>query len=51
MGSDSWYCFLCGTEDKLDMRQCVTCATWCHEAYLGLTKDDKEYVVCPKWCC
>ena len=50
LGGDSWYCFLCNTEDKLDMRQCKTCATWCHEACLGFTEDDREYFVCPNCC-
>lgn len=44
---ESWYCKLCNTDEKLDMRLCSACKTWCHEVCVGLTPDDSENFVCP----
>ncbi len=45
--TESWYCFLCNTEDQSAMRACIVCQTYCHEECIGYTSDDDENFVCP----
>lgn len=45
---ESWYCYVCDTEDKLDMRQCVKCHIYVHEECVGWSEEDLEAFVCPK---
>lgn len=47
IAEESWYCKLCNTDEKLDMRLCSACKTWYHEQCMGLTADDSENFVCP----
>ncbi|XP_050505987.1 uncharacterized protein LOC126884181 [Diabrotica virgifera virgifera] len=45
---ESWFCFLCKVCSKEDMRLCIVCCRYVHEACVGLTKDDKENFICPQ---
>lgn len=46
--TESWYCFLCDKDEMLDMRKCVVCFAYVHEACIGLTKEDKIQFICPR---
>ena len=39
---DSRYCSVCQEVEIRDMRQCVECCTWVHEACVGLLPDDDD---------
>ncbi|CAG4946405.1 unnamed protein product [Parnassius apollo] len=43
-----WYCFICGTEELLDMRLCISCKRYVHEECVGLTINDSENFMCPE---
>lgn len=43
---DNWFCFVCGTDEKIAMRLCAICGKYVHEMCVGLTKDDKEKFIC-----
>ncbi|CAH0729218.1 unnamed protein product, partial [Brenthis ino] len=45
--SDSWFCFVCGADEKIDMRLCMICGKYVHEMCVGLSKEDKEEFICP----
>lgn len=45
---ESWYCFLCCEDKRIDMRMCGICGTYVHEECVGLTKKDKDLFICPK---
>ena len=44
---DSWYCSVCQEVEIRDMRQCVECCTWVHEACVGLLPEDTAVFFCP----
>lgn len=44
---ESWYCFLCMEDRKIDMRICIQCNSYVHEECAGLSKKDKEMFICP----
>ncbi|XP_063219165.1 tigger transposable element-derived protein 1-like [Bacillus rossius redtenbacheri] len=46
--SESWYCAICCNDEVKDMRLCGVCEIYVHEECVGLTKDDKEFFICPK---
>lgn len=43
---DPWFCYLCQSSEKLDMRSCVLCQVWVHEECAGMVPDDTDYFIC-----
>lgn len=43
---ESWFCFVCQTDEIMDMRLCVSCRRYVHEICVGLTKNDVEEFIC-----
>ncbi|KAF5297619.1 hypothetical protein FQR65_LT09946 [Abscondita terminalis] len=39
-----WYCFVCQSEEMMDMRLCRLCRRYVHEICVGLTKDIDDYI-------
>ena len=46
---DSWYCFVCKTDNQLSMTKCVHCGMWLHNECVGLDSDVEldEPFLCP----
>lgn len=44
---ESWYCSICMTERKIDMRLCTECLKYYHEECVGLTAEDEDEFQCP----
>nr|CAH7760031.1 unnamed protein product [Callosobruchus chinensis] len=47
--TESWFCYLCSTSRQEDMRLCIVCNRYVHEACVGLTKEGRDIFICP--CC
>nr|CAI5827818.1 unnamed protein product [Callosobruchus analis] len=41
-----WYCFVCHSEEIMDMRLCGSCRRYVHEICVGLTKNDTRVFIC-----
>lgn len=42
--NDSWYCFVCQSEEIMNMRLCRLCCRYVHETCVGLTEDIDDFI-------